>query len=428
MKVHIGIDDTDSKKGMCTTYLGAVLKKRIQPVGSVDELRLVRLNPNIPWKTRGNGAVALSVETEDYEKIRKITVNLVKELSELKEAETNPGIVFLKGEVNPELSAFYWKALRDLVTIDEAESLAKSISCEVYKFKNGRGIIGALAAILADLTTKTYELITYREPANWGRERNLDFKSVLDMDAATYPLTFNNIDCETKQILISPKSPCPVLFGIRGTNSKVLKEAKNLLKPNEPMSSQEIFKTNQGLDLHLTPMKISEARQFNSAILEGSVMGEPEILQGGHVIFSIVEDGSKIQCAAYEPTGRFRKIVRKLQEGDQVKVYGGVKPTNGHGLTLNLEKLEVLFLSKSFATKNPSCKACFRSMESMGRSQGFRCRKCKETSPKKVVTAVGRNIKTGLYCVPPRAMRHLSMPIIELKETAREIKPLFLSQ
>ncbi len=47
----IGIDDTDSSEGMCTTYLGALLLDELQAYGTVEALPLlVRLNPTIPIK------------------------------------------------------------------------------------------------------------------------------------------------------------------------------------------------------------------------------------------------------------------------------------------------------------------------------------------------------------------------------------------
>ena len=71
--LNIGFDDTDSPKGMCTTYLAFkivnYLKK--EKVQFLDFPKLVRFNPNIPWKTRGNGAVGLKIETNYPEKIKK---------------------------------------------------------------------------------------------------------------------------------------------------------------------------------------------------------------------------------------------------------------------------------------------------------------------------------------------------------------------
>ena len=70
--LNIGIDDTDSPKGMCTTYLAFkivdYLKK--QKVDFLDYPKLIRFNPNIPWKTRGNGAVSLKIRTTSPQKIK----------------------------------------------------------------------------------------------------------------------------------------------------------------------------------------------------------------------------------------------------------------------------------------------------------------------------------------------------------------------
>ena len=56
--MFIGIDDTDSDKGMCTTYLGAVLIERLKSLGVILGLpKLVRLNPCAQYKTRGNAAI-----------------------------------------------------------------------------------------------------------------------------------------------------------------------------------------------------------------------------------------------------------------------------------------------------------------------------------------------------------------------------------
>jgi len=57
----LGVDDTDSPSGGCTTHLltelvGLAHEHRLDVLG---EPRLVRLNPNVPWKTRGNAALSL---------------------------------------------------------------------------------------------------------------------------------------------------------------------------------------------------------------------------------------------------------------------------------------------------------------------------------------------------------------------------------
>ena len=61
MRCLAGIDDTDSSRGYCTTYLAFRIACDLSPsVRVVAYPRLVRLNPNIPFKTRGNAAVSWS--------------------------------------------------------------------------------------------------------------------------------------------------------------------------------------------------------------------------------------------------------------------------------------------------------------------------------------------------------------------------------
>ncbi len=52
-EVHLGIDDTDSHDGMCTTFLATLIVDLLikQSVRFLDFPKLIRLNPNIPYKT-----------------------------------------------------------------------------------------------------------------------------------------------------------------------------------------------------------------------------------------------------------------------------------------------------------------------------------------------------------------------------------------
>ena len=92
----IGIDDTDSNEGMCTTYLGALLLEELQAYGTVETLPLlVRLNPTIPYKTRGNAAVALKLKTGYPEKVIAHVISRIEELARMECEKTNPGAVFI---------------------------------------------------------------------------------------------------------------------------------------------------------------------------------------------------------------------------------------------------------------------------------------------------------------------------------------------
>ncbi len=85
--LHLGIDDTDSTKNGCTTYIAALLAEELEKLGAkfIDFPNLVRLNPNVPWKTRGNGALCLRFEFEEELEadIKNTTIDLVEELSDL---------------------------------------------------------------------------------------------------------------------------------------------------------------------------------------------------------------------------------------------------------------------------------------------------------------------------------------------------------
>ncbi len=144
MLLHIGIDDTDSPNGMCTTYLGALIYRELSRLAEpLDLPRLIRLNPNIPpYKTRGNGAVAMSFKADEdvIPEIKDTVLFYVSQLADFAHENTNPGVVFLEGEVPGELREFSLRVLREHVTIEEAEEVARKVGgAEYFKFKLGRG-------------------------------------------------------------------------------------------------------------------------------------------------------------------------------------------------------------------------------------------------------------------------------------------------
>lgn len=407
----VGIDDTDSRKGMCTTYLGALLAEKLSSFCHIEKLRLLRLNPNIKWKTRGNASICLWLETSKPNRAKKAVLETVEENAVFNDPRTNPGVVFYRGEPPQEFKDFYWRCLREVLDLNEAEKLAYQHGAEIYGYKNGRGVIGALAAVGSELPDRTYELIAYRVRDNWGKKRRVNHDSVYRMNAYTYPLTFNNVDPASGRVLITPCSPCPVLLGIRGENEEVLRQAYEMLIIDEPVMGTVIYETNQGTDAHIRRVKkIGEARVGSSVALRGIVSAEPRVLRGGHVFFSITDGVDSVDCAAYEPTGDFRRVAASLAPGDEVVVYGGVRKSSR--VTINLEKIRVLRLRELYEEHNPKCGKCGKRMESAGRNQGMRCRRCGTHAQGKNRVLKKRAISEKFYQVPPGAMRHLSMPLV----------------
>ncbi|WP_424358742.1 TiaS agmantine-binding domain-containing protein [Methanocella sp. MCL-LM] len=411
--LYVGIDDTDSKLGMCTTYLAAVLAERLARFKLVGYPRLIRFNPNIKYKTRGNAGLALVLNAgpEAMDEVEQIMLAAVREQARMEDENTNPGVVLYHGEITQELKDYALRVVRDVVEISEAEALAEKYGMRVHKFKIGRGIIGALGAICLDLYDHTYELLAYRMPENYEKPRQLDRPSVYAMDAATYPDTWDNVDLHNKVIVFSPHTPDPVLYGIRGNSPEILSKAQRMLT-TEPVERSQIFITNQGTDMHLLQAaQIADAKDDRSYILRGNVTQAPVTKEGGHVFFEIGDASGSLKCSAFEPTKNFRDIVRKLVPGDEVKVYGSVKDR-----TVNLEKLEVIALASLTRTVSPTCPQCSRHMESAGAGQGYRCRKCKTKAPSLITEEVKRDLEPGLYEVPPTARRHLAKQIIRITE------------
>ncbi len=437
--MHIGLDDTDSTKGGCTTYLAALLVEKLDEfrVHFIDYPSLIRLNPNVPWKTRGNGALCLRFSYDEIfeEKIKESAIALWEENSAIKEKGTDPGIVFLKSQKIPEeLKAFSKKTETSIVTLKEAMALIKKLKAEALGFNSCRGIIGALASIGETLDGDyTYELIAYRVKENWGSKRKVDEDSIFEMDKQLQPYTFNNVDSETRRVIITPRGPDPILFGIRGESAETVKKAYELVKPLEPVERWVIFRSNQGTDAHLRRIDgLNKIEPYSSVIVKGVVSKEPRIIPLRHVFFSLGDDSAEVDCAAYEPTGCLRKIARELIVGDCIEVYGAVhEATSSKPLTINLEKINILKLKPKTRKENPLCPACDKRLKSMGKNQGFRCEKCgkKFARLKKQEFVVSRGLKPELYITSTRSQRHLTKPLIRYgQEKSREVKPGLINE
>ncbi len=413
--LHIGIDDTDSPDGMCTTYLASQIINRFEDNGIelVGYPRLIRLNPFARHKTRGNGGVALRIENDDKAGLAtEIVLEEVEKLSMFDCDNTNPGVIFYDGEITKEMQDYAFRAIYEFITISEAEDFGKSVGCEIHKFKKGRGIIGSIAAISLPLSDCTYELLAYRAPENFGTPRRIDHESVYEMDRKTFPGTFENIDYSEDYIAIEPKTPCPVLYGIRSNTPDVLIEAKAMVEVGEVIDDWCIFKTNQHTDMHIQKAQdIQSMRQFGCYEVVGTVKNKPTIIDGGHMFFYIADDTGEIECGAYEPTKNFRKIVSRLRPGDVIRVYGGIGEQN----TFNIEKFQVIELN-DIEYQNPICE-CGKKMTSAGKNKGFKCKKCgrRIKSSKKVPIKIQRFLENAqFYETPVSARRHLSKPLCRM--------------
>lgn len=417
--MYVAIDDTDAPEGMCTTYLTCLILKKLKEENLETEIpNLVRLNPNIPYKTRGNGACYFKVKSSDFdEKIINIVLNFVEKYSRFECENTNPGVVFLE-DINFEknfdiLNKFYRKAVSELCTIEEAENILKKINAKFYKFKNGRGIIGALASLGCDFNDFTYELLVYRKEKNFGKERKIDEESVFEMNKLLYPETFDNVNEEEHKIVFMPHGNDPVLCGIRGNSIEIVEKAFSMVKFLEEVEFFKIFKTNQHTDAHLKFKKISELKQYDAAIIEGVVVENPKRIEKGHTFFKISDGTGEINVAAYGVT-KLKDVAINLVVGDRVRIYGGIGKYKD---TINAEKIEILELKKILKKENPICEKCNKKMKSEGKNKGFQCKKCKSKLPQSAAKfiEIKRNLELKIYEVQPGQRRHLSKPLCRYK-------------
>jgi tRNA(Ile2)-agmatinylcytidine synthase len=434
MAVFIGVDDTDSVHGMCTTFLVTEIIRELGFPVLLGYPKLVRLNPNIPWKTRGNGALALSIGGDpstafrigdisgspvymsmneantdcDIASIKEHAYSVVDALSQLDDENTNPGLIVGRKRIDP---ALYIKAVRGLVEKEEALRYAKSADADVFEWKNGRGVIGAASALAWKAQKVTFEIICYRKGELIGTKREVNDGDVSKLNAL-YPTTFNNYDGETKHSCIYPASPCPVLFGIRGTDPSILPSAMCSVR-SETRERWIIFETNQGTDDHIEALSGSPSL-FHSYVITGRVTTAPSAVEGGHVFFGIATaEGIAIDCAVFEETKGLRTFARKLYPGDTITVWGAFKPSKrnvGSGV-LNIEKFALIAAPPRLMKKgNPVCKNCGRKMESVGRAKGYRCRECRTKAMFPQIVTVESDLREGVYAATVSSRRHLSMP------------------
>ncbi len=401
----VGIDDTDSRElGMCTTYVAARLAERLP---NVERTLLVRLNPAVEHKTRGNAALA--VHTDADPATARAAVSEELSLAETDDPQTNPGAVVADrepSEMPDAVARFAREALRKFHDIEDTRRLAAEYGFETLTAGNGRGVVGALAAVgaWAAFEEWTYECISYRERERWGTDRAVDHDSLFTAADEGYPDVWDTVDREEGAAVCVPHTPCPILHGIRGDDPDAVCDVATAIE-SEPVARRHLFVTNQGTDAHLREASIDEVQNGRAYCVTGTVTSSPETREGGHVFFTL-EGKNGLQCAAFEPTKRFRDRVRALRVGDRLTACGEV--SDG---TLKLEKFAARELNRTERV-TPDCPDCGRSMESAGAEAGYRCRDCDTTAAGKVERRVDRDLEEGWYEVPPVARRHIAKPLV----------------
>jgi tRNA(Ile2)-agmatinylcytidine synthase len=387
----IGLDDTDSLAGGCTTYTFKQLLQSLEEISTIMDIRLVRLWPFAPRRTRGNAAVCARVEVEKKAQfIDAINTfweqNILPLQGSIQDSHhsnrmqhpADPGLVVFEEQPPEDL---YIRGVRHEVKLDELPIGVLSLG--------GQGRIGATCAVAWRAKLSTWEAIAYRRPhSNGQRQICLDTLHSISNHSGI----FLTVHSKNNQQLVAPKGQSPVLFGIRGTTQKSVEHACEQLINAENTEEAEchlVFETNQATNDH-----IEDSKKF--------------VLQSIHVDKGHVNILSNChqELRIHHESGGMNRIAKQLVEGDVIVVRG----LNDLSDILHVEHIKISHLVPRRSGR-PKCTTCDRTMKSMGKGQGIRCPICKEKHADGY-TSYTPSIPLHVWMEPPDDQRrHLTRPL-----------------
>ncbi|MBT7937867.1 MAG: DUF1743 domain-containing protein [Euryarchaeota archaeon] len=381
--VWLGLDDTDSLEGGCTTEMFCKLLKRLEV--SYRDARLVRLWPFAAKRTRGNASVGAELLCSFDEASELIDGQWNWFLQRCE--KTSEPVLVLSKEQPPEQN--YWSAVRRNVL--ENELIIKG---ENRSWGEGSGLIGAVAAISwTGEHDHTWEHTVYRLPSNIGTKRMIP--SQLHLLDEMFPGTFLNRDPRLNKGLIAPRSPCPVLLGIRAESSEEAKSAWQWLSTQEGIEEHEdtmLWRTNQACDDHI-----------ESSIV-AVLLKNPIIREKGHCSVQT----NKGEVVAFAEGGYVNKLLQKCVEGDEIE-FIALKFEGFYHLE-RIRLLKPVLRNK----KRPLCECGVR-MKSKGVGQLVKCPECKTTTE---VQWIGSKVGSIDWVEPAGdRRRHLAAPLSRMQKS-----------
>lgn len=452
----LAFDNTDGPAGGCTTHVAFHVLLALPEVALAGMPRLVRLNPNIPWKTRGNGAVVLPLvlprgpaarvgelrglhvqafpEGEPIPDDQMVSVvdRAWKAIQAVAQPDAKPAVAAFQ---RPPPPAAYWQAVRTLVDAGEARDVLDRVGAPWRSHADHAALPGVLGAAAWPGPPSSFEVLAYREPKRWATERAIAAAPLraLDMLGDTFH-TYDATAGPQGRLTCVPHTPDPVLLGLRGRDPERLVATAHRVLPHaaqEPIDAWLVWATNQASGDHVTPVAdLASAAAYATVALEATVTALPVARRGGHVFVGLADaSGGRFDAVAFEPTKAFRDLVRALRPGDRVVAVGGLtgngdilRSPHAHPAAqtgaapvplVKLEKLRFIELAPQFErAPPPRCPVCGRTMKSAGASQGYRCRTCSTKAPKpEAAVEVPRTAALGWHEVPVIARRHLHRPL-----------------
>ena len=330
---------------------------------------MVRLWPFAPRRTRGNGALSAVIELDSgshhflIEECKRWFDELLEKSSPLDKESTPSSPVLVISDSDAPRN-WYSDAVMGFVDLDyrlnEVELHGLTMFCGERKW----GAIGASAAVAwSPENDSTWELVAWRENAKIGSKRTITSQAVREMEEH-HPRTFVNRDPTKGNGLIAPRTPCPVLYGIRGDSPDSVEQAHQWLQSRndvEKSTRHAIHVTNQLSDDHVL------------GSCSGTVTTYPKHTKGAHSNIMVSVGGYAANLVAFSEGGPVNRLLRTLQPGDVISWVGLTAPDD----SVHLERLSIID-SVPRITSRPMC--CGITMRSSGSAMPVRCLKCGNTS------------------------------------------------
>ena len=406
IKFFIGLDDTDHLDVGCTTekfnQLLIYLDENINC--EIISRRLVRLWPFANRRTRGNAALSaiillnINEEQKLYDICDQWFKILLSEISThpISDCPASPVLLISKSSFSNKI---YWETVKSHVDLNSRLSEIKEYDCKVFSGESNWGIVGASAAISWNpADNSSYELIAWRQKSMIGKKRIINIQTITELDKK-FSETFINRDPTKNRGLIAPRTPCPVLYGIRGKSPEILEAAHKWLQSKndvENAADYAIHCTNQLTDDHVTPS-------------QGTVLSKPLVSKGAHSSIQVIVNGKLNTLVAFSQGGSVNRLLRSLEPGDIVSWTGLYSPSDS---SIHLEKLSIIDPVPRISSR-PIC--CGNSMKSAGNTQELRCTKCGTSSEKYwvgLMPILSDIMMTNNWTEPtPSNRRHLSKPL-----------------
>ncbi len=382
----IGLDDTDEREYGCTTYDFDSLIRHLKDAGfDVIDPRLVRLWPFAPTRTRGNAALAASIMTEDQENLFStldewFTTRFENHTGGEQPHSAQPVLLLTESKL-PE--SIYWDTVRSFVDLDERVNELADYTHHIWSTPAGiSGLIGASAAIAwKGLHDWTWECTAWRI----SNGLRMVPEEIVESMSKLYPSTFMNRDPNAGRSLIAPRTPCPVLYGIRGENKQGVLDAHAYLQKHgaEISSGHRAHRSNQATGDHLVTSEVGIIQQIN-------------VMNGGHVEIDV----GKI-LLGFAAGGDLNKLAHNLIIGDEIEWWG----LNAPDESIHLERLRLVRGERN--RLRPMCN-CGSRYKSQGKGQLLKCPNCGLQH----VDEWSFEIEISEWVEPPtKNRRHLSKPL-----------------